>query len=67
MTLEWEDVSPTAARTTCNRYTVGALDDQWETWMYVPGGPWFTLIAKELGSIEAAKEAAEKHAEARAA
>jgi hypothetical protein len=67
MTLEWEIVSPSAARTKCRRYTVGSsvVDDRelWETWKMAPGGPWFAILAKDLADENAARAAAERDAE----
>jgi hypothetical protein len=66
--LEWESVSPTAARTKCRRYTVGADDSGlWQTWKLAPGGPWFAILAKNLPDEAAARAVAQSDTESRVA
>lgn len=65
--LEWKRLHPEAVgcRTKCGRYSVNRVTDdgsRWEVWKLAPGGPWFALLAKDLGSEHDAMLAAERDA-----
>lgn len=67
--LEWARIHPDArgSRTKCGRYSVCAIGSgeaaRWETWKLVPSGPWFTQIALDLASEDAARAVAQADAD----
>jgi hypothetical protein len=65
MTLEWQRIHPGAigSHSKCRRYSVCRSNDEgtlWEVWKLAPGGPWFSLVAKNLPTEDAAREVAQQ-------